>query len=87
MRIVLTEKQMENIINELFDDEPEELSEKHYDEFVRLFHRLQELRNIGIIKPEEFRTIQMPMFDILMRIKEDVPNFYYKSGAFNNNEN
>jgi len=41
----------------------------------------------GIIKPEEFRTIQMPMFDILMRIKEDVPNFYYKSGAFNNNEN
>lgn len=71
---------MENIINELFDGgaEPkqEQLSEKHYDEFVRLFHRLQELRDIGIIKPEEFRTIQAPMFEILMRIKDDVPSFY-----------
>lgn len=69
---------MENIVSELFGDSPEQeqLSEKHYDEFVRLFHRLQELRDIGIIKPEEFRTIQAPMFEILMRIKDDVPSFY-----------
>jgi len=82
MKIVLTEKQMENVINELFADEPEELSERHYDEFVRLFHRLQELRDIGVIKPEEFRTIQMPMFDILMRIKEDVLEFLLQIGSF-----
>ncbi len=69
---------METIVSELFGDslEQEKLSEKHYDEFVRLFHRLQELRDIGIIKPEEFRTIQSPMLEILMRIKNDVPSFY-----------
>jgi hypothetical protein len=90
MRIVLTEKQMENVISELFDGgaepKPEKLSEKHYDEFVRLFHRLKELKDIGIIKPEEFNSIQTPMFDILIRIKTDVPSWYHKSGAFNNKE-
>lgn len=77
MKLALTEEQLDKVL-EYFDKEiePEKLTEHHYDEFVRLFHRLKELKDVGIIKPEEFDSIQIPMFDILVRMKGELPHLY-----------
>ena len=79
MNLALTEAQLDKVF-EYFDKdvEPEKLTEHHYDEFVRLFHRLLEFKESGIIKDEEFRAIQHPMFDILARMREELPHLYGK---------
>lgn len=79
MKLALTEEQLDKIF-EYFDKEseqgPEVLNERHYDEFVRIFHRLLELKDDGIIKDEEFAAVRQPMFDILVRMKEELPFLY-----------
>lgn len=77
MKLALTEEQLDKVL-EYFDKEaePEKMTEHHYDEFVRIFHRLMELREVGIIKDEEFTALRHPMFEILVRMKESLPHLY-----------
>lgn len=79
MKLKLTEEQIDRILKEFDSEEPEEqekLSERHYDEFVRLFHRLKEWKDIGIIQEEEYQKIQLPMFEILVRMRDEIKYLY-----------
>jgi hypothetical protein len=78
MKLALTEEQLDKLF-EYFDkkeEEPEKFSERHYDEYVRLFHRLKEFRDLGFIKDEEYQPLVRPMFEILARMKEELPFLY-----------
>lgn len=86
MKLELTESQLDKVF-EYFDKESEEkevFSERHYDEYVRLFHRLLEFKDLDFIKSEEYQKIQKPMFDILVRMKGKLPFLY---GQTNEEEN